>query len=108
MPDKPDQSDQPTQEISIPPAQPGQVVATPQQVGTSDVPATTAVEDERALAGPSAYGGVSWEEVRKGQPPRVVKNPDQAVWSDRFTSELQMINMTGGRWKPVHPLFVPE
>ena len=103
-----------SQRTSIPPAEPptappaNQLAVPPQQVGASDLPATKAGEVDAGLAGPPVQGGVSWEEVRKGQPPRVVKNPDQRIWSDRFTSELQMVNMTDGRWKPVRPLFVPE
>ena len=111
--EQPAQASQQTREMAVPPAwtplaQPSQVAAAPALVGTSDLPATRTGQEEAALAGPSPQGGVSWEEVRKGQPPRVVKNPDQRIWSDRFTSELQMVNMPGGRWQPVRPLFVPE
>lgn len=79
------------------PANPEERVATPA------VPARV-----RALPDPAIFGGVSWEEHRKGQPPRRPKNPDQALFNDRFTSQYMLANLPGERWKPIHPLFVPE
>lgn len=74
------------------------------------VPATTEPEAEetREITGATFYGGVSWEEVRKGQPPKLIKNPDQQVWDDRYTSQMMIVNMTGGRWRPLKPIFKPE
>lgn len=71
---------------------------------SSAVPASA----ESPVAKPVDFGGVSYEEVRKGQSPILIKNPDQAMWNDRFTSQYMLVNMTNGRWKPLRPLFIPE
>lgn len=72
------------------------------------LPATPNQAEERAIADPRVFGGVSWEEVRKAQPPRPINNPDEAVWSDHHTSQMTIVNMTNARWKPVRPIFIPE
>lgn len=54
------------------------------------------------------FGGVSWEEARKGQAPKEVANADEAILYDRFTSLFSIVNMPNDRWKPVTPLFKPE
>ncbi|MDI3341763.1 MAG: hypothetical protein QJR03_14655 [Sphaerobacter sp.] len=79
----------------------------PKPAETTSV-AVSPAEPGPAEAAPPSYGGVSWEEVRKGQPPKTIKNPDEALLYDRFTSQFSLVNMPGGKWQPVRPLFKPE
>jgi len=51
---------------------------------------------------------VSWEEARKGQAPKTIKNPDEALLYDRYTSQFTIVNMPGATWRPVRPLFKPD
>ncbi|ACZ39474.1 hypothetical protein [Sphaerobacter thermophilus] len=75
------------------------------QPATESAPA---VVEGHAVAGPPPQGGVSWEEARKGQAPKTIKNPDEALLYDRYTSQFTIVNMPGATWRPVRPLFKPD
>ena len=79
-------------EGSTPAAPPANASSMPQQ---PDLPAPPKSEP------PLPQGGVSWEERRKGLPPEVVENPDEALYAERFASEQQEVNELNPAWKPI-------
>lgn len=74
----------------------------------AEQPSQPAIPMRRQPPDPKVFAITPWEERRKAMPPQTFKNPDEELWSDRYTSEFQMVNLPNGRWKPIRPLFVAE
>ncbi|HLI50889.1 MAG TPA: hypothetical protein VKU87_03780 [Thermomicrobiaceae bacterium] len=85
----------------------GQSAATPAPIDQANPPAPTGKPHRQPLD-PSVFGGASYEEIRKGVRPETPISIDGRAFDDRFTSELMMVNLPGGRWTPVRPIFIPE
>lgn len=85
----------------------GQSAASPAPINQANPPAPTGILHREPLD-PSLFGGASYEEIRKGVRPETPISIDGRTFDDRFTSELTMINLPGGRWTPVRPIFIPE
>ncbi len=78
--------------------QQGTSPGTPQRIDPTAVGQTPQPPPE---AEPAVYGvgGVTWEERRKGLPPQQPRNPDEWIWNDRFTSEMEAIGLPNPAWR---------
>jgi hypothetical protein len=68
----------------------------------------TPVDDWHQVPNPTGYGGVPWEELRKGTTPPEDQTPEQRLWDDSGVSKPQQIDYPKKTWDELPEETDPE